>query len=151
MTWRLEHRPENREGHPALRPWRVLDGSGRLFSCYTTHKIAIAALDLLQDGAPYSRHDIYRRIGTMGPKAATIARLKHLEAEHRVKLLVNRYLVAGKPERLKELGLTQAEIRRVTAAGGYPESVLKRSRETIRYYRKKSRRQLWLPDRGNAA
>lgn len=68
MTWTLDHRPHNREGHPAFRPWRVLDGTGRLFRSYTTHQIAIAALDLLEAGAAYSRQEIYRRLGHYGPK-----------------------------------------------------------------------------------
>jgi hypothetical protein len=69
MTWHLEERPLNREGHRAHKPWRIVDGDGCLFRSYTTHQIAIAALDLLEAGAPYSRQEIYKRIGTYGPKS----------------------------------------------------------------------------------
>ena len=87
----------------------------------------------------------------MGPRAATVEKLKDLEAQHRRMVLVNRYLAAGRPKELEALGLNRSEIRRLTAAGGYPSSDLTRSRDTIRYYRTKSRRRLWLPDTGEKA
>lgn len=68
MSWTLDHQPLNREGHTAFRPWRVLRG-GRLFRAYTTHAIAIAAIDLLQAEEAYSRHAVYKRMGTHGSKS----------------------------------------------------------------------------------
>lgn len=65
--------------------------------------------------------------------------------------LANRYLVAGKPAMLREIGLTRAEAERVIKAGGYTAAELTRIRDTIRYYRTKSRRRLWLPDPGETA
>lgn len=152
MSWILEHRPFNREGHPAFRPWKILAG-GRTWRSFTSHTIAIAALDLLQAGAAYSKQDVYRRIGIYGPKrppmsrrAATIAKVKELEREHQTMHLVNRYLRAGMADRVRELGLPRAELRRVLEAGGYSAAELTRTREAIRYYRTKSRRRLWLPE-----
>lgn len=87
----------------------------------------------------------------MGPRAATIAKLEQLEREHRMMRLANRYLVAGKPEMLREIGLPQAEAQRVIRAGGYTGADLTKIRDTIRYYRTKSRRRLWLPDPGETA
>jgi hypothetical protein len=87
----------------------------------------------------------------MGPRAATVEHLRHLEAAHRRMVLANRYLAAGRPKELETLGFDRSEIRRLTAAGGYPASDLTRSRDTIRYYRTKSRRRLWLPDTGEKA
>lgn len=69
VSWRLEHRPQNREGHPSARPWRVLDGSGRQFRAYTSPETANAALAFLQAGTVPSKFDVYRRIGRYGPKS----------------------------------------------------------------------------------
>jgi len=85
----------------------------------------------------------------MGPRAATVEHLRRLEAERRTMVLVNRYLAAGRPKELPSLGLSSAEIRRVTAAGGYTPAELKRMRDVLGYYRTKSKRRLWLPDRGD--
>jgi hypothetical protein len=68
MSWRLDHRPHNREGHPAFRPWRILQGS-RPWRAFTTHALAIAALDMLLAGETYSRQEIYRRTNRYGPKS----------------------------------------------------------------------------------
>ena len=38
-----------------------------------------------------------------------------------------------------------SEARRVAQAGGYSHAALVRMRDTIRYYRTKSKRRLWLP------
>lgn len=84
----------------------------------------------------------------MGPRAATIAKVQELEAEHRRMILANRYLKAGKPDRLADIGFNLVEARRLQDAGGYSSEELTRMRDTIRYYRTKSRRRLWLPDNG---
>lgn len=76
----------------------------------------------------------------------TIDKLRELETEHRIMVLANRYLKARQPERLVELGIAPAELRRVKQSGGYSSADLVRMRDTIRYYRTKSRRKLWLPD-----
>jgi hypothetical protein len=77
--------------------------------------------------------------------------VQELERERHLMNLANRYLKAGRPERLGELGLTQGEIRNLIKAGGYSSAALTRMRDLLRYYRKKSRRKLWLPDKGDAA
>lgn len=69
MTYRLEHRPFNREGHRAWRPWLVVDAAGKTFQSFTTEEIALAVIDLLRAGEPYSRHEIYRRINRYGAKS----------------------------------------------------------------------------------
>jgi len=84
----------------------------------------------------------------MGPRAATIAKVQELERERHLMNLANRYLKAGRPERLGEIGLTQAEIRRLIKAGGYSSAEMTRMRDLLRYYRHKSKRRLWLPDPG---
>jgi hypothetical protein len=66
-------------------------------------------------------------------------------------VLANRYLAAGQPERLAELGLPDTEIPYLKRTGGYTSAELTQSRDTIRYYRTKSKRRLWLPDPGETA
>lgn len=84
----------------------------------------------------------------MGPRAATIAKLKELERRHRQMRLANRYLAAKKISVLPELGLSRSEIARLIKAGGYSPEELTKIRDTIRYYRTKSRRYFWFPDTG---
>jgi len=79
-------------------------------------------------------------------RAETIAKCKELEAEHRTMILANRYLKAGKLDRLPGLGIPPREIARLVAVGGYSSAEILRMRDTIRYYRVKSRRKLWLPE-----
>ncbi len=87
----------------------------------------------------------------MGPRAATIAKVRDLERERHTMIMANRYLRAGKAERLAELGFGPTEIHRLVQAGGYSSAELARMRDTIGYYRTKSRRRLWLPDPGGTA
>jgi hypothetical protein len=84
-------------------------------------------------------------------KAATVKHLRELERQHRTMILVNRYLKAGKRDRLADLGISRTEADRLVKAGGYSSIELERMRDTIRYYRTKSRRRLWLPDNGETA
>lgn len=84
-------------------------------------------------------------------KAATVKRLRQLERRHRAMILANRYLAAGQPERLPELGLPATEIPYLKKMGKYSSADLATMRDMIRYYRTKSRRRLWLPDNGEMA
>lgn len=80
MTYRLEHQPFNREGHRAWRPWLVVDAAGRLFQRYTTQEIALAVLELLHEGAAYSRHEIYRRMNLYGTKGRNARQARRTRA-----------------------------------------------------------------------
>lgn len=78
-------------------------------------------------------------------KRETVAKLQQLEVQHRNMMLANRYIKTGKIERLLDLGIPLATAQRLAQAGGYPSADLTRMRDTIRYYRTKSKRRLWLP------
>jgi len=78
-------------------------------------------------------------------------KLRALERQLRQWTVANRYLRAGQPERLAELGFPKAEINRLVLAGGFSALQMHNLRSTIRYYRTKSRRRLWLPDPGGTA
>lgn len=73
----------------------------------------------------------------MDPRDA--ARVHELEATRHLMHMVNRYLAAGQPKRIQELGLTRAETRRLIAAGGYSSQEMTRIREAIRYHKRKHR------------
>lgn len=77
--------------------------------------------------------------------AAAKAHLQALERERRRMTLANRYLAAGKKAMLEELGYDALEIRRLELAGGFTATQFARMRETIHYYKVKSKRKLWRP------
>jgi len=62
MKYRIEEKRTNNKGGPNFRPWRIVTAGGRLVRCYTSHAIALVALDLLEAGHPCPRREIYRRL-----------------------------------------------------------------------------------------